>query len=75
MIYNEFFHGYNFFLLYLEGIPVEVAEKLENIGLVITARGGHIGFMEGIWPLKTDQYMFKLFRQFFHSTLVKEKQD
>uniref|UniRef100_A0A224XHT1 Putative alpha/beta hydrolase n=1 Tax=Panstrongylus lignarius TaxID=156445 RepID=A0A224XHT1_9HEMI len=55
-----------------DGIPVEAANKLENIGIVITSRGGHIGFMEGIWPLHRNQYMFKLFAQFFESMLIKE---
>ncbi|KAK9504847.1 hypothetical protein O3M35_009025 [Rhynocoris fuscipes] len=55
-----------------DGIPVEEANKSENVAIVITARGGHIGFMEGVWPLHTDHYMFKLFAQFFESMLVRE---
>jgi abhydrolase domain-containing protein 1/3 len=48
-----------------------MANQLEKVGIVVTARGGHIGFMEGIWPLYQDQYMFKMFSQFFESVLVK----
>ncbi|KAL1123579.1 hypothetical protein AAG570_002655 [Ranatra chinensis] len=56
----------------LDGIPVEMANKLDKVGIVVTARGGHIGFMEGIWPLYRDQYMYKMFAQFFEAVLVKE---
>lgn len=31
-------------------IPLEEAEKSENVAIIVTAKGGHIGFMEGIWP-------------------------
>jgi len=56
----------------LDGIPVDTANKLDNVGIVVTSRGGHIGFMEGVWPLYKNQYMFKMFSQFFDSMLVKE---
>jgi abhydrolase domain-containing protein 1/3 len=36
---------------------------------VITARGGHIGFLEGWWPTNKEQYMGRLFSQFFASVL------
>ncbi|XP_045619173.1 phospholipase ABHD3 [Procambarus clarkii] len=38
----------------LEGIPVEEANKSSHVAIVVTARGGHIGFMEGIFP--TNKY-------------------
>ncbi|XP_014239389.1 phospholipase ABHD3 [Cimex lectularius] len=56
----------------LDGIPVDEANKNGNVGIVVTSRGGHIGFMEGFWPIYQNQYMFKLFAQFFDSMLVHE---
>lgn len=32
---------------------------------MITARGGHIGFLEGWWPNSKEQYMGRLFCEFF----------
>lgn len=52
--------------LYFAAIPVEEASKSEHVAIVITARGGHIGFMEGLWPGKArDQYMARLFSQYY----------
>jgi abhydrolase domain-containing protein 1/3 len=31
----------------------------------VTSRGGHIGFLEGVWPLKEEQYIGKIFSQYF----------
>lgn len=39
------------------------------MAIAVTARGGHIGFMEGVWPKTGDEYMARLFTQFFSSTL------
>lgn len=38
--------------------------------MVVTARGGHIGFLEGWWPAIQDQYMGRLFREFFSAALI-----
>jgi predicted alpha/beta-fold hydrolase len=35
----------------------------------VTVRGGHIGFLEGIWPMGKDQYMSRIFAEFFAATL------
>lgn len=50
-------------------IPVEDAEKSTHVAIVITARGGHIGFLEGAWPNAKDQYMARLFSEFFGAVL------
>ncbi|XP_053323597.1 phospholipase ABHD3 [Spea bombifrons] len=44
-------------------IPVESAKQNPNIALVLTAYGGHIGFLEGIWP-RQQTYMDRVFKQF-----------
>lgn len=48
-----------------EAIPLKEFSKSKNIAIVVTPRGGHIGFLEGLWPMKKEQYIGKLFRQFF----------
>ncbi|EHB12679.1 Abhydrolase domain-containing protein 3 [Heterocephalus glaber] len=44
-------------------IPVETAKKNPNVALVLTSCGGHIGFLEGIWPRQCT-YMDRVFKQF-----------
>lgn len=47
----------------LLAIPVETAKQNANVALVLTSCGGHIGFLEGIWPRKCT-YMDRVFKQF-----------
>ncbi|RUS81417.1 hypothetical protein EGW08_010801 [Elysia chlorotica] len=44
-------------------IPLEDAEKNDNIAIVMTSHGGHIGFMEGAIP-RHRSYMYRWVRQF-----------
>lgn len=53
----------------LDAIPIKAAESSSHVAIVITARGGHIGFLEGWWPANKDQYMGRLFSQFFSAVL------
>jgi hypothetical protein len=53
--------NFNFF----SAIPVEEANKSKHVAIVVTARGGHIGFLEGLFPLFHEQYMCRLFTQYF----------
>ena len=39
------------------------AKQNPNVALVLTAYGGHIGFLEGIWPRQCT-YMDRVFKQF-----------
>lgn len=45
------------------------------MAIVITARGGHIGFLDGLWPNWNDEYMARLFSQYFGSALFKSEFD
>lgn len=46
-----------------EAIPIETAKQNPNVALVLTSYGGHIGFLEGIWP-RQSTYMDRVFKQF-----------
>ncbi|XP_066593588.1 phospholipase ABHD3 [Prorops nasuta] len=49
----------------LEAIPLGEINKSKNVAVVVTSRGGHIAFLEGVWPVKGEEYMARLFSQFF----------
>lgn len=49
----------------VHAIPLKEIAETKNVAVVVTSRGGHIGFLEGVWPVKEEQYMGKLFSQFF----------
>lgn len=44
-------------------IPVEAAWHLPNVALLVTAHGGHIGFLEGLFP-RHETYVDRVFAQF-----------
>lgn len=46
----------------MEGIPIEAASRSSHVAIVVTARGGHIGFMEGIFPTNT-YYSDRIYKQ------------
>lgn len=48
-----------------EAIPVEEASKSKYVAIVITQYGGHIGFLEGILPVLHEEYICRLFTQYF----------
>ena len=49
-------------------IPVGEAEQNDNIAIVVTSHGGHIGFLEGIYP-RHRGYMDRLFAQFLSAMI------
>ncbi|KAH0956080.1 hypothetical protein HN011_012124 [Eciton burchellii] len=49
----------------LQAIPLKKISNTKNVAVVITSRGGHIAFLEGLWPMKQEQYMGKVFTQYF----------
>ncbi|XP_044026040.1 phospholipase ABHD3-like isoform X1 [Siniperca chuatsi] len=44
--------------------PVTIVESLPNVALLLTAHGGHIAFLQGLFPLRRESYMDRLFGQF-----------
>lgn len=44
-------------------IPVDAVKQNPNLALLITCHGGHIGFLEGLWP-RQSTYMDRVFKQF-----------
>uniref|UniRef100_A0A7N5JTU6 Phospholipase ABHD3 n=1 Tax=Ailuropoda melanoleuca TaxID=9646 RepID=A0A7N5JTU6_AILME len=49
-------------------IPIETAKQNPNVALVLTSYGGHIGFLEGIWP-RQSTYMDRVFKQFVQAVV------
>nr|XP_060631138.1 phospholipase ABHD3 isoform X1 [Anolis sagrei ordinatus] len=47
-------------------IPVDIAKQNPNVALILTSCGGHIGFLEGMWPRKCT-YMDRVFKQFIEA--------
>ncbi|XP_061563157.1 phospholipase ABHD3-like isoform X1 [Cololabis saira] len=43
--------------------PVSIVQRLPNVALLLTAHGGHIAFLEGLFP-RGENYMDRLFGQF-----------
>lgn len=48
---------------------MKAAEMSSHVAIVVTARGGHIAFLEGFWPGQKDQYMSRIFSQYFTAAL------
>jgi abhydrolase domain-containing protein 1/3 len=46
-------------------IPVEEAKKSDNVTIVVTSRGGHIAFLDGMLGLAGRGYVERVFSQFF----------
>lgn len=53
-------------------LPQAEAERSACVALAVTARGGHIGFLEGWWPARAAQrqYIARLCRQYFAAALA-----
>lgn len=56
----------------VQAIPLKEISETRNVAVVVTSRGGHIGFLEGMWPVREEQYMGKLFSQFFAALFTTE---
>ncbi|KAG6454742.1 phospholipase ABHD3 [Manduca sexta] len=56
----------------LDAIPMREAERAQFVALAVTARGGHIGFLEGWWPARAPsrQYLTRLTEQYFSALLT-----
>ncbi|XP_049876085.1 phospholipase ABHD3 [Pectinophora gossypiella] len=52
-------------------LPRGEAAASARVALLVTARGGHIGFLEGWWPARAapDQYIARLAHQYFAALL------
>ncbi|XP_062918662.1 phospholipase ABHD3 isoform X1 [Mobula hypostoma] len=49
-------------------IPMQSAKQNPNVALLLTAHGGHIGFLEGIFPRRMT-YMDRIFKQFIQAVV------
>ncbi|KAG4073476.1 hypothetical protein HA402_000700 [Bradysia odoriphaga] len=57
----------------LNDIPVNAALNSSHVAIVVTTRGGHIGFLDGIWPIGKDQFIARVFSQYFAATLFDDR--
>ncbi|CAG9796810.1 unnamed protein product [Diatraea saccharalis] len=59
----------------LEVIPTAEAAESERVALAVTARGGHIGFLEGWWPAAPphQHYVSRLAVQYFGALLKRPR--
>lgn len=48
-------------------IPIDEAKNSENVAIIVTAKGGHIGFMESLWPTGAN-YMDMIFGEYVAAT-------
>ncbi|XP_043276395.1 phospholipase ABHD3 isoform X2 [Venturia canescens] len=55
----------------LDAIPLKEISESKVVAAVVTCRGGHIGFLEGFWPAREEQYMGKFFAQYFGGVFIK----
>ncbi|KPJ14966.1 Abhydrolase domain-containing protein 3 [Papilio machaon] len=55
----------------LDALPVREAASSSCVALCVTARGGHIGFLEGWWPARAahTQYVARIAEQYFAALL------
>ncbi|KAL7294348.1 hypothetical protein TKK_0012356 [Trichogramma kaykai] len=58
----------------LEALPLKEVSETQHVAMIVTSRGGHIGFLEGIWPIREDQYMGKIFSQFFSGVFSQDNE-
>lgn len=50
----------------LTAFPLTTVQGLPNVALVMTDHGGHIAFLQGLFP-RGESYMERLFSQFVHA--------
>lgn len=57
----------------LRAMPLAEAAAAPRVALLVPARGGHIGFLEGWWPARGahDQYIARLAAQYFAALLAR----
>ncbi|XP_050440404.1 phospholipase ABHD3-like [Adelges cooleyi] len=49
-------------------VPIELASTTENVAILLTARGGHIGFFDNFRPFSgKDEFMIRLILQYFEA--------
>lgn len=56
------------FIFFIVGIPCQEVLSIKNIALIISSRGGHIGFMDGFLPA-TPFFSERLFEQYLKAIM------
>lgn len=53
--------------------PLTIVQDLPNVALLLTAHGGHIAFLQGLFP-RGEGYMERLFGQFVQAVFEHPKE-
>ena len=48
---------------YISAIPIDDAKESKCVAIMVTSHGGHIGFLEGLFP-RNSNYMDRVFAQY-----------
>lgn len=51
-------------------IPVNEAERHDNVAILVTSGGGHVGYMDTFWPFTSNNFMLKVIQQYFDAIMV-----
>ena len=54
------------FVNFFQAIPLKEAAESSSVVIAVTPHGGHIGFLDGIFP-RYQTYMDRVYREFVHS--------
>ncbi|KAM9704202.1 phospholipase ABHD3-like isoform 2-T2 [Menidia menidia] len=55
-----------------DAFPVSIVQALPNVALLLTAHGGHIAFLQGLFP-RGESYMERLFGQFVQAVFEHQR--
>ena len=59
-------------MYFLAAFPVNIVQGLPNVALLLTAHGGHIAFLQGLFP-RGESYMERLFGQFVQAVFEHQR--
>lgn len=57
-------------LLRFTDIPVNEADQHDNLAILVTSGGGHVGYMDTFWPFTNNNFMLKLIQQYFDAIML-----
>ncbi|XP_050523515.1 protein ABHD1-like isoform X2 [Daktulosphaira vitifoliae] len=55
---------------YMPDIPTQKASQLNNVAILVTSGGGHVGYLDTFWPFRNNNFMLKLILQYINSITI-----